>query len=239
MPRHPYRDRLEPPRIFKYLNFTILSVNRVGDIFGAAFQLPMFDIILPIGISFYTFHTISYIVDGYRRIVQPTRNVFEFSCYVSLFSQLVAGPLLVSGRSRRTWRTSACVTDRRSTSWVVVLHHRHDQEGPDRGQYRCRHRSGVELVPGSLTFCQAWLCALGYTYQLYFDFSGYSDMAVGLGISSTSISRKISTRLTRLTALPTSGGAGTFHSRTVFATIYTSPSEAIEGVRCEPTAISC
>src|ERR1019366_5631189 len=57
-------------------------------------RAPSFDIVLPIGISFYTFHTITYIVDSYRGVIVPTRNFFEFSCYVSLFPQLVAGPIV-------------------------------------------------------------------------------------------------------------------------------------------------
>ena len=57
-------------------------------------NLPSLDIILPVGISFYTFHTITYIVDSYRGVITPTRNLFEFSAYVSLFSQLVAGPIV-------------------------------------------------------------------------------------------------------------------------------------------------
>ena len=56
--------------------------------------MPHLNIILPIGISFYTFHTISYIVDSYRRVIRPTRNFFEFAAYVSLFSQLIAGPIV-------------------------------------------------------------------------------------------------------------------------------------------------
>ena len=56
--------------------------------------MPHYDIILPVGISFYTFHTISYIVDSYRGVIKPTRNFFEFAAYVSLFSQLVAGPIV-------------------------------------------------------------------------------------------------------------------------------------------------
>jgi hypothetical protein len=58
------------------------------------FRIPSFDIVLPVGISFYTFHTITYIVDSARGVIKPTRNSFEFSCYVSLFSQLVTGPIV-------------------------------------------------------------------------------------------------------------------------------------------------
>src|SRR5678815_3795590 len=79
---------------FKYADFTFDSFRSLAHLAGADIQVPHLDIILPIGISFYTFHTISYIVDAYRRVITPTRNFFEFSCYVSLFSQLVAGPIV-------------------------------------------------------------------------------------------------------------------------------------------------
>jgi hypothetical protein len=91
---------------FKYAAFVAASLQSALDWAGAGVQVPdafwfgpgesyrFRDIVLPVGISFYTFHTISYIVDCYRGVVRPTRNVFEFAAYVSLFSQLVAGPIV-------------------------------------------------------------------------------------------------------------------------------------------------
>ena len=79
---------------FKYTNFLLRSTEWLMNRAGHPFHGPVLDIILPIGISFYTFHTISYIVDGYRRTITPTENFWEFACYVSLFSQLVAGPIV-------------------------------------------------------------------------------------------------------------------------------------------------
>ena len=79
---------------FKYANFGIETAGAVFKAAGYSVALPHLDIILPIGISFYTFHTISYIVDSYRGVITPTRNFFEFSTYVSLFSQLIAGPIV-------------------------------------------------------------------------------------------------------------------------------------------------
>ena len=76
---------------FKYTNFALDTVRSVSSIAGVDIAVPHLNIILPIGISFYTFHTISYIVDAYRGVITPTRNIWEFSTYVSLFSQLVAG----------------------------------------------------------------------------------------------------------------------------------------------------
>ena len=79
---------------FKYANFVTSSTGQVLHWFGTDVRVPHWNIVLPIGISFYTFHTISYIVDSYRGVIRPTRNFFEFSSYVSLFSQLIAGPIV-------------------------------------------------------------------------------------------------------------------------------------------------
>lgn len=166
---------------FKYFNFTVSTFAQISSWLHVPVQAPSLDIILPVGISFYTFHTISYMVDAYRGVITPTRNFWEFSCYVSLFSQLVAGPIVrfrqveadlenLDHADRRRWLnigwsffaigmmkkvlladTIAAVIN---PAWKDVAH---------------------------LSTLGAWLCVLGYTYQIYFDFSGYSDMAVGLG----------------------------------------------------------
>jgi alginate O-acetyltransferase complex protein AlgI len=146
---------------------------------GSSFPVP--NIILPIGISFYTFHTITYIVDTYRRVIRPTRNFFEFSCYVSLFSQLVAGPIV---RFRQIEKDLESIdhADRASSlaegcsylaigmiEKVIVADSLASAIDPALRNYQNLSSLGV------------WLCALGYAYQLYFDFSGYSTMAIGLG----------------------------------------------------------
>src|SRR5438309_176044 len=79
---------------FKYGNFAVTNINTVVSWVGGTSALPILNIILPVGISFYTFHTITYIIDSYRGVITPTRNFFEFSCYVSLFPQLIAGPIV-------------------------------------------------------------------------------------------------------------------------------------------------
>jgi alginate O-acetyltransferase complex protein AlgI len=166
---------------FKYANFGLATTRTVTGWLGHPVQVPHLDIILPIGISFYTFHTISYIVDSYRGVIKPTRNFFEFAAYVSLFSQLVAGPIVRFrqieqdlenlGRADRTrWLT-------RGISFfvvglvekVVVADSLAAFVDPALAQYT------------SLSTAGAWIAMLGYTFQLYFDFSGYSTMAVGLG----------------------------------------------------------
>ena len=166
---------------FKYSNFALDSVNHVVSWLGAGQPFPAINVILPVGISFYTFHTVTYIVDAYRRVIVPTRNIFEFSCYVSLFSQLVAGPIV---RFRQIERDLEHIdqADRARNldiGWsffaiglvkkVVIADTIAAVIDPALSRYQ------------ELSTAGAWLCMLGYAYQLYFDFSGYSDMAVGLG----------------------------------------------------------
>lgn len=166
---------------FKYANFGLATTSRLLHFAGFDVNLAHLNIVLPIGISFYTFHTISYIVDSYRGVIKPTRNLFEFSTYVSLFSQLVAGPIVrfrqieedleAIGRSDRTrWLT-------RGVSFfiiglvekVLVADTIAAFVDPALANY------------GALSTAGAWMAMLGYSFQLYFDFSGYSTMAVGLG----------------------------------------------------------
>jgi alginate O-acetyltransferase complex protein AlgI len=166
---------------FKYAGFTIRSLNVAANWFGMATSLPVPSIILPVGISFYTFHTITYIVDTYRRTIRPTRNFLEFSCYVSLFSQLVAGPIVrfrqiekdldhIDAADRRSSLAIGCSFFALGLIEKVII-----ADGI---------ASSIDSALRSyqkLSSTGVWLCVIGYAYQLYFDFSGYSTMAVGLG----------------------------------------------------------
>src|SRR3954464_12105604 len=166
---------------FKYANFLFGTLAKLLNWAGAGVTIPHWHIILPIGISFYTFHTITYIVDSYRGVIKPTRNLFEFSAYVSLFSQLVAGPIVrfrqieadlesVGRQDRRRWLdlgVSFFITG--MVEKVLIADTLAAFVNPALADYQ------------SLSTLGAWLAMLGYTFQLYFDFSGYSTMAVGLG----------------------------------------------------------
>jgi len=166
---------------FKYYDFAVRSLASVGDWAGLTWHAPTLDIVLPIGISFYTFHTISYIVDCYRFDVEPTTDFWEFSCYVSLFSQLVAGPIVrfrqVEVDLQNIDRVNRVAVLGRGWSFFVI------------GMVqKVLLADGIaKIIDPALQHYQtlstagAWLCVLGYTYQLYFDFAGYSNMAIGLG----------------------------------------------------------
>lgn len=166
---------------FKYVNFVLENLASLVHAFGWHFLDRRLDVILPIGISFYTFHTISYIVDCYRGTIKPTRNLFEFAAYVSLFSQLVAGPIV---RFRQIEEDLDNLGRADRTRWLTL--------GMSFFVYGLMEKV---LIADTLAFyvdpawknyqflssLGTWLAALGYTGQLYFDFSGYSTMAVGLG----------------------------------------------------------
>lgn len=166
---------------FKYTDFGIETLNVFLTWQGLG-AIPLRNILLPIGISFYIFHTITYVVDCYLDVIKPTRNILEFSCYVSLFSQLVAGPIV------------------RFRELEKDLEH---IETPNRREFLNRGWSfftigliqkvvvadtiAAVIDPAfqdvwKLSTFSVWLCMLGYTYQIYFDFAGYSNMAVGLGL---------------------------------------------------------
>lgn len=166
---------------FKYAGFAERSVASVLHAVGVDVQLPGLDIILPVGISFYTFHTITYIVDAYRGTIRPTRNLFEFAAYVSLFSQLVAGPIVrfrqieadlesLGAASRTRWL-------RLGVSFFIVGLVEKVLVADSLAAFVDPALKSFD----SLGTVGAWLAVLGYTFQLYFDFSGYSTMAVGLG----------------------------------------------------------
>src|SRR5689334_15001009 len=166
---------------FKYANFGLETARGVAHVFGADVSVPHLNIILPVGISFYTFHTITYIVDSYRGVITPTRNFFEFSTYVSLFSQLVAGPIVrfrqieedleaIAAHDRRRW------VQRGISFFVIGL-----VEKVLVADSLAAFVDPALAHYASLSTLGAWMAMLGYSFQLYFDFSGYSTMAVGLG----------------------------------------------------------
>ncbi|MBI3635200.1 MAG: MBOAT family protein, partial [Candidatus Rokubacteria bacterium] len=162
---------------FKYYNFFAANVSVLAP--NAA--PPLLNIVLPIGISFYTFHTISYIADVFAGRIRATPNLFEYLAYVSLFSQLVAGPIVryrqIEDDLDHVDASLSEVFAARGLAFFVVGLIKKVVIADRIGQY-------VDLMlaaPGEMSCAGAWFAALGYAFQLYFDFSGYSDMAVGLG----------------------------------------------------------
>lgn len=161
---------------FKYYNFFTDSFNDLLDVF------PELNIILPIGISFYTFQSMSYTIDIFRNKTEPTPYFFRFALYIVMFPQLIAGPIVrYTDIEARLQRIGEKISPQLIQKGIVffVLGLAKKVVIADQFAFFVNHilRFGAEDVP----FFQAWLAILSYTFQLYFDFSGYSNMAIGLG----------------------------------------------------------
>ena len=161
--------------VFKYLNFFCANL---APLFPALGRVP--EIVLPIGISFYTFQILSYIIDLYRGKVTVQRNFFTLLLYVSFFPQLIAGPIV------RYETIETEIRERRETLSDAAVGLRRFIKGLAKKVLLANHvAAAAEIIyagnPDRYGTGAYWLAALAYTLQIYFDFSGYSDMAIGLG----------------------------------------------------------
>lgn len=166
---------------FKYANFFLDNASAMRAYFGGP-PLTWEKVVLPIGISFFTFEKLTYTIDVYRGVNKPLRSFWDFLLYIMLFPKMIAGPIV------RFHEIAGQLTDRRAFDTVdqklagffrfvlglakkVVIANALGEQAD----------AIFQLNLASLSPAQAWLGALAYTFQIYFDFSGYSDMAVGLG----------------------------------------------------------
>lgn len=162
---------------FKYYTFTAENVNRLLSMFGSG-SLPVFEIVLPIGISFYTFESMSYTIDVYRGVAKPARRFSDISCFVSLFPHLVAGPIVrynilaeqIQHRNHTLDKFTAGIA-----MFILGFAKKILLANP-MGQVADAVFGAASPLP-----VDAWIGAIAYAFQIYFDFSGYSDMAIGLG----------------------------------------------------------
>jgi alginate O-acetyltransferase complex protein AlgI len=165
--------------VFKYANFIIQNINDLIGVFSIP-PIPNSAIALPIGISFYTFHSLSYLIDIYRKKSNAQRNIFDLSLYICMFSQLIAGPII-----------------RYSDIWPQLRGRVHTLAKFSSGVERfliglakkvLLANTFAHIADGlfatnvsDLRAITAWLGIVSYTLQIYCDFAGYSDMAIGLG----------------------------------------------------------
>ena len=163
---------------YKYLGFFAANLLPALKLCGVTFAVP--EIALPIGISFYVFQIVSYLVDVFRGEVAAQRNPFKFMLYVSLFPQLIAGPIV------RYSTIAADIENRKADFGNILAGIRRFSVGLAKkvliadamaSMADVIFATEVETIP--CAYC--WFGALAYTLQIYFDFSGYSDMAIGLG----------------------------------------------------------
>jgi len=158
---------------FKYMGFTVNIINRL-----ASLNIPVPNIVLPIGISFYTFQAMSYVIDVYRKEVKANKNPLNVLLYVSMFPQLVAGPIV-------RYKTVAEEIEKRKVALDEFT------LGLERFIFGLAKKLIIANNTGKLADLifeaevlatpLAWLGAISYALQIYFDFSAYSDMAIGLG----------------------------------------------------------
>jgi alginate O-acetyltransferase complex protein AlgI len=165
---------------FKYADFFLGSLNGIGRRLGLPVELPTLQILLPIGISFYTFNSISYTIDVFRRRITPTRHLLEYTTFVALFPHLIAGPIVrFSDLAEHLRRPRPALTSRAVSVGLFFLVCGLTKKLLIADQLSPRV-DRLFADPAQLGVIGAWAAALGYSLQLYFDFSGYSDMAVGL-----------------------------------------------------------
>lgn len=166
---------------FKYFNFGVENYNALMALMGIpeAQFTGFFRVVLPLGISFYTFQSMSYVIDVYRGDAKVVRNFIDYACYVSMFPQLVAGPIIrfqeVADQLR--CRTHSMEKFARGIAFFMLgMGKKVLLANP------CGKIADTTFGAGSLEAADAWYGAVAYAFQIYFDFSGYSDMAIGLGL---------------------------------------------------------
>ncbi len=161
---------------FKYFNFVVDNIN-----LALHTHIDFVDVIMPIGISFYTFQAMSYLIDVYRKEVPAQRDVYKLALYIVLFPQLVAGPIV------KYHDVCEQIDERKIEFKYVIIGLKRFIIGLAKKVLIANTLAVVAdkvfaQAPENLTTSVAWLGAVAYCLQLYYDFSGYSDMAIGLGL---------------------------------------------------------
>ena len=162
---------------FKYCNFFIDNINAA---FGT--KITWLEVVLPIGISFYTFESLTYVLDVYRGIHKPLKNFWHYQTYILLFPKLIAGPIV------RYHEIADQITNREKNytssiklSGFLIFCIGLAKKTIIANTLGIQADAVFKLPPEQIDTVAAWVGALAYSFQIYFDFSGYSDMAIGLG----------------------------------------------------------
>lgn len=163
---------------FKYTNFFIENINAL--LTATHIQIPTISVVMPLGISFYTFQVVSYLVDVYRGEQRPVKNIINLGVYIAMFPQVTSGPIgLYSELEPTLLRRHCSVLNLESglKTFIIGMGAKMLLANPMGTLWAGMSRYGYE----TLSCPYAWLGAFGYSFQLYFDFAGYSLMAMGLG----------------------------------------------------------
>jgi alginate O-acetyltransferase complex protein AlgI len=166
---------------FKYTGFIAENVNAMARFFGGGSQalLPVLHLVLPVGISFYTFKAMSYVIDVYRGEARPMRRFTDYMCFEAFFPDLVAGPIIRYAAMEEQMRVRQHTADKfaRGVMFFALGMGKKILVANPMG-----HIADTAFAAGPLHPIDAWFGLVGYAFQIYFDFSGYSDMAVGLAL---------------------------------------------------------
>ena len=164
---------------FKYFNFSVENIDAVAKLLGLPGLGVVMRVTLPLGISFYTFQSMSYTIDVYRGQARALLNFTDFACYVAMFPQLVAGPIIRFSEvaDQLESRTHTFVKFARGAAFISLgLAKKILLANP------CGKIAEVAFCADTLRVVDAWFGVCAYAFQIYFDFSAYSDMAIGLGL---------------------------------------------------------
>lgn len=167
--------------IFKYLDFFIENVNTASNLFSGPLNIPATELILPVGISFYTFQSMSYTIDVYKGELKPTKSIAHFFAYLSMFPQLVAGPivrardLIPELETQKPLNKGDLSTGLR---WIVHGYFKKMVIADSFAPIVARAFESGSIPPSGFYW---WCIIVMFAFQIYCDFSGYSDIARGLG----------------------------------------------------------
>lgn len=168
---------------FKYAQFLMDSFVSVIGQLGVVYQAPDFDIILPIGISFYTFQTLSYSIDVYRKRIEATDNLLDFSLFVTFFPQLVAGPIMRAETLLPQFQIPRRIEQPKLILGLSILAWGLFQKTVLADNLYAPIVDAFYANPENLSAAAEWLALFSFSMQIYFDFSGYSLCAVGAAMA--------------------------------------------------------
>ena len=165
--------------VFKYLTFITVNLNQALDPLGM--QLPVMQVALPVGISFYTFQSMSYTIEVYREQIKPTRNVLHFFAYLAMFPQLVAGPIVRAAHLLPQLTERREVDEAQRWEGLQLIAYGYFKKVVLADNLALAVNLAFAAAPGEQSALYWWLAVSMFAFQIYFDFSGYSDIARGLG----------------------------------------------------------
>lgn len=166
---------------FKYINFFLDAVNDISTELGLEVGRYEFDIILPLGISFYTFHSLSYCIDIYRKKFEPTQSWRDYSLYVAFFPQLVAGPIVRWTQMRdQIEKPRSSSLDGIAVGVVLLLFGLFEKIVLADGVFA--PVANQIFTDGNISSAQAWIGTVAFTGQIFCDFAGYSTCAIGAAL---------------------------------------------------------